>query len=137
MPTNKRVYFHYEDLEEFHAGMWRIVRGEQRNRNATAAAELMRDIPAFTAAMARALTEWPKSCAHNLSAEGANHLAWLGHAGNCLAHGGPEENTRIGWHMLTQDEQDAANAAAQMVLDAWNGTAGFSQQMPLFEVATC
>jgi len=133
----KRIYYHYIELEEFQNGMWRIVRGELRRINATKAAALMRDIDAFTHAMRCALTEWPKSCAHNLSAEDTNRLAWLGHAGNCLALNSPEENTRIGWHMLTSDEQEAANAAAQKVLDEWIKLQHVSRQLCLFEDITC
>jgi glutaminase len=115
----ERKYFHYSELEEWRDGMWRIVGGEKKRNNMNAAADLMRDSDAFEAAMMRALEEWPNSCAHNLSAEDTNRLAWLGHAGCLLAAGSPEENTRCGWHTLTLAEQDAANAAAQKVLDMW------------------
>lgn len=114
-----RKFFHYKDLEEYRAGMWKIVRGEARTLNAKRAAALMRDKAAFMAAMVRALKEWPNSCQHNLTAEDTNRLAFLGHAGCCIALGSPEENTRIGWHMLTPREQDEANDAAQFVLDQW------------------
>lgn len=123
----ERVYFHFNELEEYHGGMWRIVGGLKKAKNALAAAELMRDIAAFEAAMMRALEEWPNSCRHNLTAEDTNRLAWLGHAGCCLAVGSPEENTRTGWHLLNTAEQDAANAAAQKVLDAWLDA---NQQVP-------
>jgi hypothetical protein len=92
----------------------------------------MRDSDAFEAAMMRALEEWPNSCAHNLSAEDTNRLAWLGHAGCLLAAGSPEENTRCGWHTLTLTEQDAANAAAQKVLDMW--VAANSEAPPLLKI---
>jgi len=114
-----RVYFHYQDLEEWRDGMWKIVGGIKKKANSEAAATLMRDGSKFEAAMMRALEEWPNSCQHNLSAEDTNRLAWLGHAGCLLATGSPEENTRCGWHLLTTDEQNAANAAAQNVLDMW------------------
>lgn len=114
-----RRYFHYKDLEEYKAGMWKITRGDKRQKNAERAADLMRDKAAFTAAMVRAVREWPNSCQHNLTAEDTNRLAFLGHAGCCIAIGSPEENTRIGWHMLTPREQDEANDAAQHVLDQW------------------
>ena len=132
MNKRPRVYFHYEDLEEFRDGMWRIVRGEKRNKNAAAAAALMRDSVAFGFAMRRALNEWPKSCAHNLTADGVNKLAWLGHAGNCLGVGSPEENTRMGWHMLNPAEQTEANRVAQLVLDTWEGAETETPQMELF-----
>lgn len=132
----ERVYFHYEDLEEFQFGMWRIVRGEQRMTNARAAADLMRNSPAFLSAMRKALKNWPNSCAHNLSAEGVNKIAWLGHAGNCIGVGSPEENTRIGWHMLNPKEQDEANRVAQLVLDEWMSI-NRERQADMFEESPC
>lgn len=128
----ERVYHHYEVLEEYRCGMWRIVRGAQRMTNARNAAEVMRDTPRFVAAMRRATAEWPKSCEHNLTAEDTNRLAWLGHAGNLLAVNSPEENTRIGWHMLSAPEQDAANRAAREVLDEWLAQYVRSAQLELF-----
>lgn len=128
-----RQYFHYEQLEEFQQGMWRIVRGEQRIANATAAANLMRDAKAFKAAMYRAVRDWPNSCLHNLTAEAVNKIAWLGHAGCCLGVGSPEENTRIGWHMLSGPEQDSANAAALEVLNYWESVYAQDVQLGLFE----
>lgn len=115
----EREFFHYNDLEEWHGGMWRIIRGADRITNALRATVLMQNDDLFEAAMMRAIEEWPNSCRHNLSAENTNRLAWLGHAGCCLAAGSPEENTRLGWHDLTKPQQDSANATAQRVLDAW------------------
>jgi hypothetical protein len=115
----KRVYHHYTKLEEFHAGMWSIVRGEDRQRNIEAAATLMRNPESFRRAMLRATKEWPRSCEHNLTADGANYLAWLGHAGCCIAVQSSEENTRCAWHTLTVTEQRLANEAAAEVLAQW------------------
>lgn len=129
-----RVYHHYQDLEEWRDGMWRIVGGAKRTANAENAANLMRSDKDFEAAMMRALEEWPNSCAHNLSAEDTNRLAWLGHAGCLLAVGSPEENTRFGWHMLNTKEQNSANATAQRVLDAWID--GNKPSLPLFDTAS-
>ena len=100
--------------------------------NARKAADLMRDSQRFMAAMTRALAEWPRSCLHNLTADGVNKLAWLGHAGCCLGVGSPEENTRIGWHLLNQAEQDEANRVAQAVLDSWSPKFG-AVQLDMFQ----
>lgn len=118
----ERIYHHFEDWEEYHAGMWRIVRGEQRKENVQRAAALMRDPERFQLSMQRALAEWPNSCAHNLSAESTNRIAWLGHAGCCLGAESPEENTRAAWHTLEQFEQDEANRVAALVLALWVST---------------
>lgn len=131
----ERKYYHYNDLEEYHGGLWKIVRGEERENNVRDAAELMRDTDAFREAMMSALTLWPKSCEYNLSADGVNKLAYLGHAGCCLGVGSPEENTRCAWHTLTQEEQDAADAAAETVLRVWEQNQLNAEILPLFEAA--
>lgn len=115
----KRVYHHYERLEEYHAGMWRFTAKDAQAGYVTAAGDLMRDPDAFQEAMLRAVREWPNSCEHNLTASAVNKRAWLGHAGCCIVTGSPEDLTRLGWWTLTQVEQDLANAAADRALAAW------------------
>lgn len=112
----KRVYYHYQDLEEYQRGMWRIVRGEERKACILRAAKLMMETAAFYSQMLRALTEWPKSCEHNLTCDGMNKIAWLGHAGCCIGAASPEEATRAAWYRLNDSQMDAANAAAAAVL---------------------
>lgn len=114
-----RIFHHYENLEEYHAGMWRIVRGQHRKEFADAAADLMRTPDEFKEAMRKATEDWPNSCEMNLTAESVNRLAWLGHAGCCLSVGSPEDCTRMGWHQLNRQEQDDANNAANEVLIKW------------------
>lgn len=115
-----RVFHHYERLEEYQDGMWRIVRGEKRKAHILAAASLMRDPPVFQSAMIAALEQWPLSCEHNLTAENVNRIAWLGHAGCCVGASSPEDCTRLGWHTLTREEQDEANRVAAEVLKQWD-----------------
>ncbi len=114
-----RAYYHYEELEEYHNGMWRILTGEKRKIAIAAAADLMKVPSAFEAAMMRALAEWPKSCRQWLTIESANRIAWLGHAGCCIGASSPEEATRAGWHTLSPTEQALANEAAARVLREW------------------
>lgn len=113
---SERVFHPYHKLEEFHAGMWRIVRGAERKDAIAASADLMKSPQDFKEAMCRALDEWPVSCEANLTAESVNRIAWLGHAGCCIATGSPEEATRVGWHTLAPDEQAEANRVADEVL---------------------
>lgn len=129
-----RLYFHYDDLEEYHAGMWRLVHGEQKKANSRAAANLMRDSAQFEYEMRRAFDEWPNSCTHNLTSENSNRLAWLGHAGCCLGVDSPEENTRNGWHTLSRDEQDEANRVANLVLQDWLEAREIEFQPTLFGI---
>lgn len=132
MPRFNRVYYHYELLEEYTHGMWRIERGVDRKAYVEEAAMLMRDPERFEAAMMRAINEWPVSCEHSLTAEDTNRIAWLGHAGCCIEVGSPEEATRAGWHTLTKPEQDEANAAAARALSEWESIYEAVQQFTLF-----
>ena len=114
-----RVFHAYDKLEEFHAGMWRIVRGSARKDYIAAAADLMKSPEDFKDAMLRATMEWPISCEANLTAESVNRIAWLGHAGCCIAVQSPEEATRVAWHTLASDEQDEANRVADEVVQLY------------------
>lgn len=99
--------------------MWRNVRGDERSGYVSAAGDLMRAPGVFRAAMARAIEEWPRSCEHNLTSMASNRIAWLGHAGCCLAVQSPEDLTRLAWHTLTAPQQDEANRVAAEVLAVW------------------
>jgi hypothetical protein len=114
-----RIYHHYERLEEFQCGMWRMVYGADRDPFFKAAQALMKDPAAFKAAMVRAAHEWRYSCEHNLTARAVNRQAWIGHAGTCIATGAPEDITRQAWWTLNQAEQDAANAVADEAIAEW------------------
>ena len=114
-----RIYYHYEDLEEYHDGMWRIAKGDLRKAMIDKASKLMKNPDMFYAKMLEALELWPKSCDHNLTANGVNHIAWLGHAGCCIGVESTEETTRCAWHTLDKAEQDEANRVAGDVLEIW------------------
>ena len=116
---SERVFHNYVNLEEFHAGMWAIVRGKARKNHIANAADLMKQPDAFKSAMLQAVDEWPVSCEANLTAPSVNRIAWLGHAGCCIATGSPEEATRVAWHTLAADEQDVANRMADEVLQIY------------------
>lgn len=113
------MYYPYWGLEEHKHGMWRQVSGLERHDHVRNAANLMRDVDGFLRAMLRAVHEWPNSCEMALTTTGLNRRAWLGHAGCCIEVGSPEELTRLGWHALTRQEQDAANAAADEAIAEW------------------
>lgn len=128
----KQVFHHFSLWEEVPAGMWRHVPKAEFDAHAKQAADLMRDPPAFKAAMMRAVTEWKYSVEHNLSDMGQNRKAWLGHAGSVLAIGSPEDATRAGWCTLNRHEQDEANRVAQEVIDFWEQNQGAPQCQNVF-----
>lgn len=115
----KRVFHSHDKWEEFSAGMWRVVHGPKTQDFIDAAADLMRSPEEFKLAMLRAVSDWPISCKVNLTAKGMNRQAWLGHAGCCIAVNSPENCTRLGWHTLSQREQDEANRVADEAIQIW------------------
>lgn len=115
----RRIFHHYESLEECRAGFWRFPSAEERKPMVFAAAWLLAEPRVFRIAVKRVVVEWPFSCEHNLTAAGANRIAWLGQASCCIALGVPEELTRLAWHSLTPTQQDEANRVAAEALQAW------------------
>jgi hypothetical protein len=115
----KRVYHHFTNMEEYQGNMWKQIPVEQRRDMIIKSRDLMLDIPAFKAAMFKAVDIWPNSSAANLSASVINHQAWLGHAGCAVNHDAPEDLTRLAWAMLTKDQQDLANIAADEAKAYW------------------
>ena len=80
--------------------------------------DFLSDIPRFRAAMARVVAEWPKSCEHFLTKTSTNRIAWLGQSAMCIETGVPAK-FKSGFALLSDDQQRAANAAADQVLQAW------------------
>jgi hypothetical protein len=80
--------------------------------------DLLRDIPAFEAALGGVITQWKNSCEHYLTNENMNRIAWLGQASLCLAKGMPSV-FRGGFNMLSPQEQERANEAALKFLNIW------------------
>jgi predicted RNA polymerase sigma factor len=99
--------------------MWRITSGSERALLLSMVKEFMANTGAFREAMMRALKEWPNSCEMNMSATSINKQAFIGHAACCIAINCPEDVTRCGWHELTQEQQDRANAAADEAIAEW------------------
>lgn len=99
--------------------MWRSVSGDRAAHYIHASADLMRCPEEFKESMREAVKAWPYSAEHNLTCISLNRIAWLGHAGCCIATNSPEDLTRLGWHTLNQTEQDDANRVAGEVLKEW------------------
>jgi len=127
-------------MEEVTAGMWRSINGEVRKGYLKRAIEFTGDANLYGEWMLNVLTAWPNSCEHNLTADNMNRQAWIGHAACCLAIGCPEDITREAWHLLTQKQQDDANAAADAAIEKWERTYETTEegnQYLLFEGMAC
>lgn len=112
--------------EDYRAGMYGKSATPDKCRDE--AYELLSDPPAFMEAMRGMLAAWPIAAEHRLSG-GPAALSWLGAAACMWAHSVPEHCTRAAWWLLTSDQMDAANAAADAARTAWlasrSGQEGF------------
>lgn len=115
----KRKYHHYLKCEEYKTSMWKQIPIEKREQAIQESKALMLNIEQFTNAMKNVVDNWTFSCEANLTASVMNHQAWLGHAGCAFNHDAPEDLTRLAWSMLTKEQQDAANFAADEAKQYW------------------
>lgn len=133
MPRARRIFHHYQELEETEAGFWRMVSGQELKDNIEKAADLLRSPQELIEAMRQAVKEWKKSCEAAFTTDSLNQIAFLGQAACCVAVGVPCGCTRIAWHDLTQPEKDEANLAAQIVLHEWALGYHMPNQLELFQ----
>jgi hypothetical protein len=115
----KRVYYSFEKWEDYQFGMWRKIPFSQEPIFLEAAIRFTGDAELYGKYMIRAINEWPNGCEHNLTCVGMNRQAWIGHAATCIALTSPEYITRLAWHQLTQEQQDLANAQADIAIKIW------------------
>lgn len=115
-----RVWYPYTEWECYRAGFFTPT-GDTATLTRWRAqyAELLSDVGAFRRAMDRVVDEWRLSTIHNLTNEGMNRIAWLGQSSACITFGACAEQTRSAFNMLSQKQQDAANAAAATHLADW------------------
>lgn len=99
--------------------MWGELPVSDRRFHIDNAANVMRDCILFERNCLDVLAAWPKSASTAFSTPSMNLMAWIGHASMCLKYGTPEHLTRMGWRMLNEFEQSAANAAANRAIDTW------------------
>lgn len=120
-----RVYHTWDKWECYRAGFY-----DERPRDGVtveAGEELYREFLAdqgrFGAALEVVTTQWKYSCEHYLTNERMNRIAWLGQASAAQALGMPS-CCRGGYHRLTQEQKNAADALALEYLNRWLVSAG-------------
>ena len=112
-----RVYHPYWDWEEVEHNMW----GSISNRRAAVEKAVLftGDHARYGRFMLRVVSEWPVSCENALTDYSINRKAWVGHAAVALAHGIPEDITRLAWGKLTDEQRLLANRQAEYAISKW------------------
>lgn len=114
-----KIYHPYDSWEEYKAGMWRHIFGDEREKMLNKAVLFTGNAELYGKWMMKVIKEWPISCEQNLSDRNMNRQAWIGHAACCLCIGCPEDITREAWHHLSQQQQDEANKKADEAIAEW------------------
>ncbi len=120
-PTNKmliRIYHPYWLWECYKAGFYETRRLLDDDIALNMYKEFLQDLNRFGASIERVFAEWPHSCEHFLTNTSMNRIAWLGQASMCI-HSGVPSKFKGGFKLMSQTEQDAADALALKYLKEW------------------
>lgn len=113
----KSVYYHYTAWEDFQSGMYNEVK-EGREERIQKALELLRSESLCREYMSRVTSEWRIACEQTFTNR-HNPKSFLGQCA-CFLYGGVRDNeTRIAWGLLTEEERYRANAVADEVYKEW------------------
>lgn len=115
----KQIFHPYTKWEDFKNGMWNKVEDSIEDEMLQIAIEFTGDHKKYGLAMLRVIEEWPMTCEHNLTDNGINQRAFIGHCAVCLELKIPEYITRMAWHYLSQKQQDLANNQADIAIAKW------------------
>ena len=112
--------FHTHDKWECHkAGFYNSTfQGKTKLECEEAYCAFLSDIPRFSRALERVVSEWKHSCEHYLTNSSMNRIAWLGQAAMCLDTKIPSA-FRAGFFLLSVPEQQKANDTALIYLNKW------------------
>jgi hypothetical protein len=122
----KRVHHPYYVWEDVRAGMYAPMRGGDEIDRAR---ELLGNADGLLDAMNDAVDAWPRAAEHFLTDLASNRRAWLGWAACCNHAGCTAQATRAAWWQLTEDQQDEANAAADVAIKRWEDSRGGAQTL--------
>lgn len=114
-----RVFHTYDKWECHKAGFYEGSKpGVSKEQGEEMYREFLSNIPRFSAALERVISEWKHSCEHYLTNAAMNRIAWLGQAAMCYETGLPN-SYRSGFFLLTDEQQKAADECALVYLNKW------------------
>lgn len=91
--------------------------------NVSDSINLLTDPDHFLEVAREMVREWPNSARHNLIHLWTGRRAWIGQASCLYAHGSPGAATREAWGCMTNPQQRAANAIADLVMEGYTADA--------------
>jgi len=114
-----RIFHTFERWECHKAGFYASKKeGMTQEQCENAYKDFLSDIPRFKEGLDGVIREWINSCEHYLTNKAMNRIAWLGQAAMCYSTGVPSKYC-AGFNLLTEAQQDEANACALQALNYW------------------
>lgn len=114
----KRIYHHFNNWEDYHAGMYDEDSNGRKER-VEKAAYILGTPKVCKEAMEKVVTEWKIATEYNLSNAEINRKAWLGQAA-CSCYGNiHEDETREAWGIMTDQQRTKANQIAATIIKRW------------------
>lgn len=110
----RQVFYPYEMWEDYKNGMY--SRFAISDEHVSKSKILLQDPIAFYNACVLLLSCWPIASAVNMTNKDQNRRAWLGAAACSYMYKCTEKSVRQAWHLLTEEEQKAANSVADRVI---------------------
>jgi hypothetical protein len=110
-----RIYYQYEEWEDFQNGMYRIPNIEDE-KLINKSIELLSNCDLFLETAKNMTYDWPISTHVNLSNTSCNRYAWIGQASCCYLYGSPELITRQSWGLLNDMQKNKANLVAEKII---------------------
>lgn len=118
--TMKREFRAWTKWECFPAGFYAAAgpAGKSHEDCEQAYVNILGNADWFRVAAFRVMNEWPNSCAHFLTNEHINRVAWLGQAAVCIMSGVPSRY-KYAFLLLTPEKQESANEVARRAIHWW------------------
>lgn len=125
----ERIYHTWDKWECYRAGFFEVRPPKPLTDEDCVRlySELLKDIPEFKRVMLDIIDHWKFSCEHNLTNDRMNRIAWMGQASLTYKYGIPAKY-RGGYHLLTKEEQYAADEAALEIINIWMEAEGYELQ---------
>jgi hypothetical protein len=115
----KRIYHPYWLWEDYKAGFYDNVSGEEKKKLLLKAVEMFNSKELTKLNMLRVVVEWKYSCEHNLTNESLNKIAYIGQGACCLYSKIPSTITMEAWSLLTEEVKNRSNELALFTIKQW------------------
>lgn len=121
-----RIYHTWDKWECYPAGFFEVnaPNGWSEEQCHELYRELLSNIEEFKSNMRWVIVDWHHSCEHNLTNERMNRIAWMGQAALCYKYRIPAR-FRGGYHLLTDEQKQAADNAAIEIINEWMKLKGY------------